>query len=224
MKPSLTIGITIMLGAAAFVTGRAVRSSASAASPASPAVLATATPMVGAASPPEVLARGVDFNALFSLAAPERADPVDTRVELGPAEETPEATATRRAELDAHLTQTLGNIGADQRKRLVELNDRAVELHRRLTSELGRRTITHEEYMDRFHEEMISQMTELSGLVTGDQYRALTGLEPGVDPYEFMETGEGAAPGRVTEGPPLTAEDADPAKQRPDTTNRERAL
>jgi len=212
MKRSRIIGITLVLGAAAFVAGHAARSAASATRPAPAPAVATA--MVGADGPSLPPGRNGDISGLGNLTGADLAPATDTVLELGPTEETAEATAARRAEINAHLTEALGNIDAEKRRQLIDLNDRAVDLHHQLIGELEHRAITHQEYMDRFHDEMINQLAELSGLVTLDQYRALTGLSPGIDPYEFMTSGEGGAPGAATEEPPLTAADLDPEKQR----------
>ena len=81
----------------------------------------------------------------------------------------------------------------------MNLNDRAIEFQRRLAGEFQRGTITHEDYMQQVHEEMLNQLEELNALVTDDQYRLLTGLEPGADPFDFMTSGVGGAQAKNTE-------------------------
>ncbi len=186
MKPLIFLAFGSALLGVAFLAGRIV---------ATPSVVArTADP-----APPTEAARpaGTANRAIAADPIPLRYSPVaigpDLIVEQAPLEETAEATAARRAEADQHLTQQLGNITGEQRRMLLDVNDRAIELQRRLAGELQRGTIDHEDYMRQIHEGVVAQLDELTALVSDDQYRVLTGLEPGVDPFEFMISGVGAA-------------------------------
>jgi len=214
MRTVIIIG-SILILAGAFIAGRGAGASKHRAAPSAAASAVPASPTRAATGHARREIRRQ------SLAAPDQATLAETALEPAAVEETPQATAARRAETNARLTEELGAIPAEQRAQLVDVNDRAIEFQRRLTGELERGTIDHEEYMRRFHEEMIAQLDELHGLLSDDQYRTLTGLEPGVDPYDFMKTGEGGAPGSSVEEPPLGAAEARMDKQLPGTTGGE---
>ncbi|MBK9035414.1 MAG: hypothetical protein IPL61_29855 [Myxococcales bacterium] len=183
------------LAAAAFFAGRRVGTARATGGERLVAAAAAADPT--AVDPTAPAARGAPSRAVDLLQlrrAVEQAQQGQA-VDEFPLDETPEARAARRAETDAQITQTLGQISAEQRELLLDFNDRAIEFQRRQTGEFQRGTLTHEQYMTQLHEEVLGQLEELHAIVTDDQYRVLTGLEPGVDPYDFMVTGQGGAPG-----------------------------
>jgi len=199
MKPFLFLGIAGALVVGAFVAGRTAGFRAPPETTAATAAAGEVVDAVASGTAERAIreARNLDLARLRSLAAPAAA--LDTALEQAPVEETPAATAARRAETDTRLAKELGTIPDEQRRLLLDFNDRAIELQRRLAGEFQRGNLTHEEYMRQIHEEMINQLTELNLLVADDQYRILTGLEPGVDPYDFMATGIGGAPGSEVE-------------------------
>jgi hypothetical protein len=200
MKPSHTIGglsLVAVLGSAAFVVGRFAAGTPESA-PAPTAATTTTAAEDGAEGRSTAAASAQALADLTRLAAVEEPEP-DIAVNPAPPEETPKAAAERRTEMSAWLTKALGGISEEQRRLFLDLNDRALEFQRRSSSELLDGTITHEEYMQATHEEVMNQLAEIHGFVTDAQYRILTGLEPGVDPFEFMKTGVGGAPGHIDE-------------------------
>jgi len=200
MKPLLAFGIASALIGASFVAGRiaATRSGPAKEMGITPAAdTAAGAVAAGAVQESTKFNPKLDLAQLESLAA--RGVP-DTEVEQAPLEETAEATALRRVETDARLTKELGKIPDEQRQLLMDLNDRAIEFQRRLAGEFQRGTISHDDYMQRVHEEMLNQLEELNALVSDDQYRLLTGLEPGADPFDYMTSDVGAAQAIKTEG------------------------
>lgn len=203
MKSFLVAGLISTLAVGSFVAGRSAVTHRP--GPAAEAASTTSEPVITVesvitAAPPVTaeLAAGKDRAAPAGPAHAQGAAtpdvrPKDSPIELAPLEETAEATVARRAETDARLTKELGKITEEQRRFLVDLNDRAIEFQRRLGGEFQRGTISHEDYMQTVHAEMLGQLDELYALVSDDQYRILTGLEPGADPFEFMVSGIGGA-------------------------------
>jgi hypothetical protein len=199
MKPLLIFGIASALIGGAFVAGRmaATRSAPATEMGMTPAAdKAAGAGTAGATQDSTKPGRELDVAQLQSRPVPEVPK---TEVKLAPAEETPEATIARRVETDTRLTKELGKISDEQRQQLMDLNDRAIEFQRRLAGEFQQGAISHEDYMEKVHEEMLNQLEELNALVSADQYRLLTGLEPGADPFDYMTSGVGAAQAAKTE-------------------------
>lgn len=192
MKPFLVAGFICTLAVGSFVVGR-IAATRPGTTKATTTMLATDTAAVARPGVAADRAATSGLAQLLRAADPEGSGPGDITFVHAPLEETPEATAARRVETDLLLSKDLGKIPGEQRALLMDLNDRAIEFQRRLTGEFQRGTISHEDYMQRVHEEMLNQLDELKALVSEDQYRILTGLEPGVDPFEFMISGVGGA-------------------------------
>jgi hypothetical protein len=108
-------------------------------------------------------------------------------------DESPEQRDARHQAIDQRITETLGDIPADKRAALMALNDEAIQVQRNLRVELMQGTITDADMQDQLHQAMLVQLDEMHDLLTDDEYRKMTGLEPGVDPYEYQKTGVGAA-------------------------------
>jgi hypothetical protein len=111
--------------------------------------------------------------------------------------ETPDQRAERRSRIDRHLTDKLGTISPDKRAALLELNDEANQVQMSLQAQVLAGSLSQADYDAQIHQRIVVQLDQLRAVVTDDEYRKLTGLEPGVDPYEYMRTGIGAAPAAV---------------------------
>lgn len=107
--------------------------------------------------------------------------------------ETPEQRAERHRTLHRKISETLGEVTAEKRAALIELNDEATQVQFGLQAAVLSGTLTQTDYDAQLHQRVLVQLEQLRGIVTDDEYRKLTGLEPGVDPYDFMRTGTGAA-------------------------------
>ena len=123
--------------------------------------------------------------------------------------ETAEQRADRRRTVNRHLTEKLGTISAEKRAALLEFNDESTQVQMGLQAALLNGSLSQPDYDAQLHQRIVVQLDQLRTLVTEDESRKLTGLEPGVDPYEYMRTGVGAAPGSegavaVSEEPPAT--------------------
>lgn len=215
MRASIILGITAALAGVAFVAGRGAGTRTVTVDVAAETRDRTAA----ASTPASAVGRGeaarkdhaAEMSVLRTLTAAEVAG---TTVEPAPTEETHAATQARRQETRERLARELGNISEELTAQLVDFNDRAIAFQRRLTGDFEQGQISHEEYMNRFHEEMLVQLDELRLLVSSDQYRILTGLQPGVDPYDYMVSGVGGAnPEAAGEVEPLTDEEARPDKR-----------
>jgi hypothetical protein len=108
--------------------------------------------------------------------------------------ETDEQRAERHRTIDRHLTETLGAISPEKRAALLEFNDEATQVQFGLQAAVIAGSISQADYDTQIHQRIVVQLDQLRSIVTDDEYRKLTGLQPGVDPYEYMRTGIGAAP------------------------------
>jgi hypothetical protein len=116
-----------------------------------------------------------------------------------------EETAAQREErhrmINAKITATLGQIPDGKRNALVALNDEALEIQKKQQSELISGRLSHEDYEQQNRQALQVQLEQLRALVSEDEYRKLTGLEPGVDPHEYLQTGVGGASNRSVPPP-----------------------
>jgi hypothetical protein len=108
-------------------------------------------------------------------------------------DETPAQRDARHQMIDKKITETLGDIPAEKRAALMQLNDEAVEEQRNEQVELMQGTASDAEVQEQNHQALLVQLGEMRDLLTDDEYRKMTGLEPGVDPYEYAKTGIGGA-------------------------------
>jgi hypothetical protein len=218
MRTPLILGFMSVLAALAFVVGRGAGTQRA---PLDEGTAVAAVPSTGGGdaasgwSGRTVKAdpksdRASDQSVLRALTA---SDLASTELEHLPTEETPAATTARRQETRERLARELGNISEELKGQLVDFNDRAIAFQRRLTGKFEEGQISHEEYMNQFHEEMLVQLAELHVLLNDDQYRIMTGLQPGVDPYDYMVAGTGGAIAETNEEEPLTEDQARPDKQ-----------
>jgi hypothetical protein len=215
MRAPLILGFTSVLVALAFMVGRGAGTQRA---PLEEGAAAVAMPSTGGgdtAGGPTAEAdpkshRASDQSVLRALTA---SDLASTELEHLPTEETPAATTARRQETRERLARELGNISEELKGQLVDFNDRAIAFQRRLTGKFEEGQISHEDYMNQFHEEMLVQLAELHVLLNDDQYRIMTGLQPGVDPYDYMVAGTGGAIAETNEEEPLTEDQARPDKQ-----------
>lgn len=126
--------------------------------------------------------------------------------------ETPEQRADRRRKIDRHLTETLGEISPQKRAALLELNDEATQVQMGLQAQVLGGSLSEADFDTQIHQRIVVQLDQLRAVVTDDEYRKLTGLEPDVDPYEYMRTGIGAVPA-AQPGAVAIADDSVPAKK-----------
>jgi hypothetical protein len=102
----------------------------------------------------------------------------------------------RHRTIDRKITETLGEIPKEKRQALMELNDEATEVQLGLQGALMAGKLSQDDFDQQMHQRVMVQLDQLHGVLTDEEYRKMTGLEPGVDPYEYMRTGQGAAQGR----------------------------
>ena len=126
-----------------------------------------------------------------AVSRPELAPPMDPAT----FDETPAERDARHKAIDAHLTEKLGNIPAEKRAKLIALNDEAVEVQRKARVALMSGALSQNDFDQQAHQAVLVQLDELRAIVSDDEYRKLTGLEPGVYPYDYARTGVGGAKG-----------------------------
>jgi hypothetical protein len=211
---SAAIVAILSAGAVAFWLGH--RSSKG--DPATTAQTQSGPPIVTREIPPNDPAVGPPAKPTRALAAASAAvDPAGavSRPELAPPidpasfDETPAERDARHKAIDAHLTEKLGDIPAAKRAKLISLNDEAVEVQRKQRVALMAGTLSQADFDQQQHQAVMVQLDELRAIVTDDEYRKLTGLEPGVDPYDYARTGVGGAKG----APPPEPHTADETTQ-----------
>lgn len=124
-------------------------------------------------------------------------------------QETPIERAERHRRIIERLKDTLGGVSPEKQAALLALNDEATEVDRALMQNFLDGDISHEQYMTEYRQAKLSQLADLRRLVTSWEYESITGLEVDTDPFEYMETGEGAALHSVHEcAPPEDVTDA----------------
>lgn len=108
--------------------------------------------------------------------------------------ETAAEREARHQRISDQITAALGDVPVQKRQALIELNDEAEDIQRKQQEAMLAGTLSHADYMAQMRQAVNIQLDELRAIVTEDEYRKLTGLQPGVDPFDYMRTGEGGAP------------------------------
>jgi hypothetical protein len=195
---SAAIVAILSAGAVAFWLGR--RSSSGDSQPAQTA--AASPPVVTRDIPPNDPAGGPPPKPTRALARASAAvDPASavSRPELAPPidpasfDETPGERDARHKAIAAHLAEKLGDIPPEKRAKIMALNDEAVDVQRKQRVALMAGSLSQADFDQQQHQAVLVQLDELRAIVTDDEYRKLTGLEPGVDPYDYARTGVGGA-------------------------------
>jgi len=133
------------------------------------------------------------------------------------AEETPDQRAERHRRISDTITAAIGEVSPEKRAALLQLNDESVDTQRSQEVAFMAGKLSHDDYMAQQHQGIVVMLDELHQAVTDDEYRKLTGLQPGVDPYEFSRTGVGGAD---VPAPAPQNHEGDPNLPNPKSANR----
>ncbi len=167
---------------------------------------ATAASFLRSSSSPGMGRLGTAFSTALRSHAAQNA-PAQAYVE------TAEQREERHRAINQNLTDTLGAISPEKRAALVELNDEATQVQYGLQAAVLGGSLSEADYDAEIHQRIVVQLDQLHSMVTDDEYRKLTGLQPGVDPYEYMRTGIGGVP-KADSGKVAVADDPTPTGER----------